>query len=482
MGDSFIFSNKNAPVQEAVQCFLSSINPDSQLYLAFSGGLDSSVLLHALAGQRQAKHGYVSLTAIYVNHGIQKDSLAWREHCREVCSSLQVEFISIDIELGSYSREGLESKARKLRYQAFESIIKKASKPDSYLLTGHHQRDQAETFLLNLFRGSGVNGLAAMPKVKMVQSGDVFKYQHIRPLLNIPYRCLQDYAEYYQLRHVVDESNAEIRFRRNYVRHKLLPEIESTWPIAQSTLASTAIHMQEASKLLDKLAGNSLKQLKFSSCFIELVDIEELEWVEQKNIIRFWLKRYWPGVVLNSAHYEWILDAFLNFTSSQNQNYGYQLSKGELRLYKTRLYYLANMPKPFEKECELASIGLEGVADVDSERQDVVEAYSELFVFKNSGLCSFSKVKLRSIKADDQVNRKQLKKFFQSNDIPVWEREFWPVIELADKTVFVLGCERCADGDAGGLKLESLQKDAVLDKTEQVGLSYWQRMKLMGIL
>ena len=474
MNDLNNLSHQKTPIQEVVNSFLNSIPPGSNLFVGFSGGLDSTVLLHALARQLNAIKSTTSLNAIYINHGIQKESKLWAEHCRSVCESLNVNFITLSIDLGRCNRQGLESKARQLRYQAFEKVIDESGVLDAYLITGHHQRDQAETLLLNLFRGSGVGGLSAMPidKIKKFTKpdGQAFNYTHYRPLLNIPYMAFQNYANQHSLSFVEDESNQDTHFRRNYIRLNVLPELESVWPKVQANIANTASNVQEASILLDRLAQDALKKMNFAQIFIELVDFEMLDWIEQKNIIRYWFKAYWPSIVLTKVHYAWILDAFENYVTSKNSDYRYKLRLGELRFYKSRLYYLPKQPEPYEIELTLGS---NKVTTGDCELNKCFDK-NKSFYFINNKIKPGVKVTLRSIKASDLIDRKKLKAFFQQNKIPSWERPVWPVMQFSDQSIAVLGCDRC--------QANLVLKDDSQEVNNKFDLSYCHRLKLMKIL
>lgn len=453
-----------SPVKTAVDSFLFNIKSPSVIYVALSGGLDSTVLLHALNEAIQNQNDRFKLKAIYVDHGLQSESNEWSVHCQQVCDNLGVEFVSLKIELGSFSRKGLEAIARTERYKAISEVIDGASSSSKpYLVTGHHQRDQVETLLLNLFRGAGVNGLAAMPFCKENYSDSGFVFKHCRPLLQVPYRELAKYSEYYQLTYINDQTNQDTQFRRNFVRHDVLKVIESSWPDVQTSISNTASHMQEASELLDNYAQKSLADTNSSCCFIRLRNIQEVPWIEQKNTIRFWFKKNWPEIVLSSTHYDWIKTSLSNYQNSQNKSFSYQLSRGELRVYKDRLYYLKNKPVAFS----LALKEVEGLFESRSNSFNI-------FFFKNNALGNLSNAVLRSISTKDGVDKKQIKAFFQSHEIPVWEREFWPVLELGSGEVIVLGCDKCTVFDKKFLDKNASEK--------QIGLSYTQRMELMQLV
>jgi tRNA(Ile)-lysidine synthase len=452
-------------VNLSIDKFINTFQKTPTVYVAFSGGLDSTVLLHALVQSKLDNHRII---AVYIDHGLQAVSAQWAERCAKVCHDLGVEFTALNVDIQSTARKGVEAVARQLRYQALSDVINERGERDSVLVTGHHQRDQAETVLLNLFRGAGVNGLAAMPN--SIYLHDNKQSLHCRPLLNIPYSLLVEYAETHQLSFVTDESNHSSVYRRNLVRNEILPKIELTWPTIHASLASTASHMQEASTLLDKYAKKDLRSIQNSKVFVELKDVNEQAWLEQKNIIRYWFKQNWPAVVLSKTHYEWLYSALKNYAKSENQKFSYQLSNGQLRVYKDRIYYLKKIPS--EYGCSIGDI-LELEKEFNGLGSDDV-AYKEDFFINYNLLSSESKVYFRAIKPGDKLNRKLLKRFFQNHKIPFWERSVWPVISTIDGLVLsVLGCDDCLKGEMFAID-KSLKKS--------IKLSYLQRMRLMELL
>ncbi|MCL5802079.1 MAG: tRNA lysidine(34) synthetase TilS, partial [Gammaproteobacteria bacterium] len=207
--------------------------PAARYWVAYSGGLDSHVLLHALAHLAAASdstrphkilpppltgggrgEGGFELHAVHVDHGLQPNSAQWVKHCEEVCAELQIPLHSLQIKIKLEQGESLEAAARDARYQAIAVLIEDGDA----LLTAHHQDDQAETVLLQLLRGAGPAGLAGMPECSAFSKG-----LHVRPLLNFTQAQLRIYAETHHLAWVEDHSNRDLRFDRNYLRHEITP-------------------------------------------------------------------------------------------------------------------------------------------------------------------------------------------------------------------------------------------------------------------
>jgi len=210
------------------------------LLIGFSGGLDSSVLLHLVAHDPALRTRTIS--ALHVHHGLHPDADAWQQHCREMCAQWQIPLHCIRVEVPRNSGDGLEAAAREARHAAFAAKLP----PDGILTLAHHQDDQAETVLLRALRGSGVDGLAAMRSWRAYAEGWLW-----RPLLALPRTHLLEYAHAHALRWIEDPSNTESRFDRNYLRHEVMPRLTARWPHAAARLAHVATLQAEAQELLD---------------------------------------------------------------------------------------------------------------------------------------------------------------------------------------------------------------------------------------
>lgn len=252
--------------------------------VAFSGGLDSTVLLHLLA-KLANKHSLPSLSAIHVHHGLQAAAEAWPAHCQAVCDGLAVPLaiVHVQVEAGA----SLEQAARTARYGAFIA----ATQPGDLLLTAQHRDDQAETLLFRLLRGAGGRGLAAMPIQRPLGRGHL-----VRPLLDVSRAELEAYARDHRLQWIEDPSNADPQFSRNYLRQWVFPVLTRRWPQAAATIARSAAHLREAQGLLGELAGLDLANaqtphdydwLKLPS--LDLTAIQALSPARQRNALSHWL-------------------------------------------------------------------------------------------------------------------------------------------------------------------------------------------------
>lgn len=251
--------------------------------VAFSGGLDSTVLLHALAGlcKNDPRFAKRKLVAIHVDHGLQVDSAGWSRHCSDVAAALDVEFCSLTADVARQSDSGLEAAARDARYAVLESQMITTD----WLLSAHHRDDQAETLLYNLVRGTGPAGIAGIAEARPFGPGWL-----LRPLLRIARDDLKRYADDVGLKWIDDPSNEERRFDRNFLRHEVLPQFESRWPDISARLLRSAAHAGEASDLLNELAAMDLATLGGQPARLPIDRLLELSPARQRNVIRHALR------------------------------------------------------------------------------------------------------------------------------------------------------------------------------------------------
>ena len=207
---------------ERLQALTGGVGPARWL-VAFSGGIDSSVLLHALAS---ASDG-TPVVAIHIDHGLHPDSAAWSQHAETFSTALGVEFITRAVSLDPKLPQGTEAAARDARYQAFYELVE----DDDCLLSAHHERDQAETLLLNLMRGSGPAGLAGIRVTQSFGRG-----QLLRPMLGVSGDDIAAYASAEGLTWIEDPSNADTRFDRNFIRREVMPLLRTRWPAVDNRL------------------------------------------------------------------------------------------------------------------------------------------------------------------------------------------------------------------------------------------------------
>lgn len=261
------------------------VAPAARFRLALSGGLDSTVLLHALAALRVDLP--LSLHAIHIDHGLHPDSGAWARHCADLCARLGVPLESRPVTVTAVADHGPEAAARRARYRALAEMLE----PGEVLLTGHQRDDQAETVLLQLLRGTGVAGLAGMAARSAFAHGEL-----VRPLLGFARAALAVYGCEQRLAWIEDPSNRDTRLRRNLVRSEIMPRLRAAWPEAETMLLRTAAHAAEAAALLDELAVSDLDACRlnesdrFSDQALSVARLASLSPARQRNAVRGWLR------------------------------------------------------------------------------------------------------------------------------------------------------------------------------------------------
>lgn len=315
---------------------LDDLRPDSAsgaLIVAFSGGVDSLVLLAALARLREedAAGSVAALRAIHVNHQLHPDAGRWQERCREFAASLDVPFTAETVSIRDSATLGIEAAARAARYD----VLYRQLAPGDILLTAHHADDQLETVLLALLRGSGVRGLAGMPGSRPAGQG-----WHQRPLLDFTRAELITWAREQGLAWSDDPANAQPRYSRSYLRQSVVPLLRNRWPAVAAVASRSAAHLAEASGLLDDLAQSDLAVVAAGEA-LQLPRLAELSTARRRNVLRFWIRQRGlplPGTAKLLALEHDVLaarpDAQVRVT----------WDGVEVRRYRSRLYVFAPQP------------------------------------------------------------------------------------------------------------------------------------------
>jgi tRNA(Ile)-lysidine synthase len=305
--------------------------PAETYWVAFSGGCDSLALLHALVelGVRLPAR----LRALHADHGLQPESAAWARDCQHQCAALNVPLEVMRLGLAPVSGQSLEAVAREARYLALGARIG----PGDLLLTAHHQDDQAETLLLQLLRGSGVSGLAGMPSLAPLGVG-----QLARPLLAFARREIEDYARGQGLVWIDDPSNRKLDFDRNYLRHRVIPQLRARWPGLSRSLARSARHCGEARTLIDELARRDLAAARDEgSDRLQLEVLRVLPAPRCRALLRRWIREQGRPVPPTAA-LDRILDELL--PAPRDRRPEVKWSGGEVRRFRDGLYLLRPLP------------------------------------------------------------------------------------------------------------------------------------------
>ncbi len=261
-----------------------TIAPQPTIAIAYSGGLDSSALLH-LAHRYAVQHG-ISLFAFHIHHGISPNADQWLAHCSEECVRLGITFEARQITLPSDGKSGVEEAARIRRYAALGELCR-AHQVD-LLLTAHHEDDQAETVLLQLLRGSGVAGLSGMDALNTAPDllGDE-RLLMARPVLAVSRAALASFVSKNGIAYIEDESNADPRYARNALRHQVMPALAEAFPGFQGRFARTARHAQAAQRMLIELAAQDLATCADGAC-LDIERLRKLSPDRMDNVLRYW--------------------------------------------------------------------------------------------------------------------------------------------------------------------------------------------------
>jgi tRNA(Ile)-lysidine synthase len=232
-------------IQSAIQIY--QLDKKS-FVLGYSGGLDSTVLLHVLASL-----SHFPIRAVHVHHGLHANADSWAAQCENICRQWNIDFEVCPIDVNRDSGLGIEATARAARYQAFTNIMQN----DEVLLTAHHQNDQAETLLLRLLRASGSQGLSGMPTFTHANG-----MAQLRPFLGIDRATLLSYAQQHHLQWIEDPSNADMHFDRNFIRNEIIPNLASRWPHVISSISRSAELLREEQQCLQEQAAHFLASMQ----------------------------------------------------------------------------------------------------------------------------------------------------------------------------------------------------------------------------
>jgi tRNA(Ile)-lysidine synthase len=422
--------NQNVnPLDVVAELFLqtleSSTDSGASLCIAFSGGMDSTVLLHVAAQQN-----IYPVRAVYINHGLQAEADAWATHCGAVCDKLGVAFTALKVNVDSRGEQGLESAARSARYAALHAELVAGE----ILLTAHHQHDQMETFFIQLLRGAGVHGLAAMP---VCSNKDV---THLRPLLAVPANLVREYADAASLDWIEDPSNNQREFDRNFVRHEILPVIQQRWPAASRSVARAARHTAEAAALLDDLASNDLQGwVEYPRLRIE--GIAALSPQRKSNALRYQL-RSWDMAIPSEAQLASAIDSLFDSRIDAQPEAAWPGVR--IRLYRGTLWFFSETTDPLAPiHCANSIFDWDSAAILD---MGSVRGRLESTKVQGEGIAErfmLEPLHVRFRQGGERLrpaargSNRQLKNLLQERDILPWMRGHIPLIYSGDQLLAV---------------------------------------------
>lgn len=425
-------------LREAVSRALTAagVGPGARLCCALSGGVDSLVLLHVLH-DLAPRHGYV-LQAAHVHHGLSPHADVWAQACASCCATLQIPFSLIRVEVPRDDAAGLEAAARRERLAALDAIR------CDWLAFGHHQDDQAETLLFRLLRGSGVRGAAAMAPFELPSAG---RPGRVRPLLDCRRAGIEAWARARGLDWVEDESNADVRFSRNFLRHRALPALGKHFPAAVPTLARAAAHFREAGGLLDELAA--LDEATCGGEPLQRCAVMSLSDARIANLLRWQARRHGWQMPVQAR-----LDEALRQLRAVAQPLRVVLGEMALCAYRDLLWLESAVGGTYEPRDWRGSATLSwGAGEVRFELLPGQGIARSLLEKAGSVRLAGRRPGLRMQLASDRP-RRQFKNLCQEAAIPAWLRDRLPVLWVDDVPAWVGGIGvaadfACAPGDEG---------------------------------
>ena len=261
-----------------LQRVLATLPAPSEYWVAYSAGVDSHALLHLLSQCRDDLS--VPIKAVHVNHGLQEDAAKWAIHAQAVCDDLGIELVTLQVSDKPAANQSIEAFAREQRYRLIGDVMP----AEAMLLTAQHQDDQAETLMLQLLRGAGVDGLASMPLCREFARGWL-----ARPLLEFSQDAVMGYAKAHQLQWIDDPSNASDAYDRNYLRHQIMPLLKQRWPHAAQTMAKSASLLGEGRHFISAQLSEQLHARVNQRCF-SVESFAEIDSFARRQLLREWLR------------------------------------------------------------------------------------------------------------------------------------------------------------------------------------------------
>lgn len=405
---------------------LSQIEKSKTIHVAFSGGIDSTVLLHAtkiICRETQRR-----LKAIHINHQIHSDSLLWSQHCVDQCREMGIDIETIVVDVKQYSQHGVEGSAREARYQAFQNHLSS----NDLLLTAHHADDQMETVLLQLFRGAGIHGLAACARQRTLGEAIL-----LRPFLEMSRAQIEFYAQQEQLTWVEDPSNQSFSHDRNYLRHKVMPLLHSRWHNLHDIAGRVTQWQSEAATMLDQLADADLDKALDKEGRLEINQIHSLDYLRKKNLLRRWIRRLQCHVP-NSDVLARIVYEVMH--SREDAQACVRWQNNEVRKFRDKLYLLSDMTS------HDASItyqwSLENTLEIPTLNISLTQGELVDFGVELSDVDCLS-VRFRqggeTMRPRGRGCQKDLKSLFQEADVEPWLRDRIPLLFHNEQLIFVWG-------------------------------------------
>lgn len=422
-------------LQDIVESFLRAESlTGARIAIALSGGLDSVVLTDLLADLAGALD--LRLSALHVHHGLSPHADAWAQACAALCSERRIDLVVERVHIDRDDRRGIEAAARAARYDAFRRLDADA------VALAHHADDQAETVLLQLLRGAGPPGLAAMPASRTLDSG----VRLIRPLLSLPRSRLVSHANARGLAWVEDESNDDARYRRNALRQHVLPGLEQWFPGYRTTFARAADNAADAARLAAALAAIDLPSCE-SGDELLVSGLSGLDDVRRINVVRHWLRA--RGVDAPSR--ESLLEGVAQLLSAgANAQPAFAFGSHRLLRYRDRLRLVSR--DALKAGWSIDWDGGSGIALPDGRTLRLRHVAGQGL---RAGAMTVGAVRVAGRRGGERMRlgagrpRRTLKNLLQEAGIPAWERERLVIVRIGERVAWVSGVGIDPDFAAG---------------------------------
>lgn len=424
------------------QAILSTVKlmPERPIAIAYSGGVDSQVLLYAISQLKQRGDITNEIVACHIHHGLSRFADDWQVFCRQQAEMLNVGFITANVELKIAAQQSVEAIAREARYKAFNRLLPE----NSVILTGHHLDDQAETVLLALKRGAGVAGLSAMKSLTCL-----FDREICRPLLAISREQIEYYASTNDIEFIEDDSNTNEQFDRNFIRHQIMPVLSERWQSITHTIARSAMHCQQSQALLDELAQQDQESACNHDSALSIDKLMSLSLERRNNLLRFVLKCDYD-VVPSSAQ---LHEINMQMNAQGDKTPEVRISDIIVRRFQQALYFTPVFGDVSHWSYTFAA---EQLADVVVELPDNIGRVE----FNDTPTNCTEKVQVLAPKDGQQVelrfthnnpkclpdyrnHSKELKKILQELKIAPWQRKRIPFLYYDDELVAAVGYFVC---------------------------------------
>ncbi|WP_162846803.1 tRNA lysidine(34) synthetase TilS [Marinicella litoralis] len=374
-----------------------------QYFVAFSGGMDSTALLHVLSNSPYKS----KLVAIHVNHNINDNAKLWQQHCHAFCHDRGIKFITESVTPHSLSENDLRS----ARLNVFDQHLK----PDDCLLTGHHQSDQAETILFRLIRGTGLLGMTAIEPLSKQ-----FKYRVYRPLLSTSKNDIQQYISSHCLSYVNDPSNDNDQYSRNFIRNQMVPIINQYQSDGIQQICLTANNLKQSLALLSDLVGktNPIKVQAHT----------------KPNQLATFIYHWLHNLGLRSPSHKRLLQFSADSMQSSHDKQTELITDGyKLQCWKKQIYALKLITPPSTKELRLQLTTNKPIELPYMTGQLIMTGNHSASFNATIKFCQTSEV----ILLKGHKHRQKIKKLFQSHAIPPWERLVIPYLYIDNELMAV---------------------------------------------